>query len=92
MCMALSLLIYLPCYYGNGITAKSDSLSTCIYKSNWMGMDRSNKKIMIILMQRFNRSTLVTVGWVFLLNLQTFTSVVEANYFIVDFRVKNMYL
>lgn len=55
-------------------------------------MDRSNKKIIIILMERFNRTTLMTVGWIFLLNLQTFTSVVEAEYFILNFRMKNIYL
>lgn len=75
MFFTMILVIYLPCYYGNGITAKSSELSTDVYECEWLAMNRSFKKTMIIAMQRLNRLTVLTVGWIFPINLATFSLV-----------------
>lgn len=73
--IALSLQIYLPCYFGNEIITKSNELSTDIYKSNWRCFRRKHQNIIIIFMERLKRTVSVVVGGLFLLSLQTFTSV-----------------
>lgn len=75
MLFALGLLIYMPCYVGNEIIVKSDELSNKLYASDWISMRSSKRKLVIIIMERFKRTTLVKVGWLFVLGLETFTSV-----------------
>lgn len=75
MLFALGLLIYMPCYVGNEIIVKSDELSTRLYESNWIRMELAERKLIIVTMERFKRTTFVMVGWLFVLGLDTFTSV-----------------
>lgn len=76
MLFAMILLIYVPCYFGNEIITKSGKLTTKLYKSNWIDMDLRQQKYIVIVMERFKRSTFLLVGWLFILGLDTFTSVI----------------
>lgn len=75
MLISMLLLILMPCYIGSLIIGSSDDLATCAYKSNWTNIGLQERKLIIILMERLKRTTFVTVGQLFRMDLQTFTSV-----------------
>lgn len=67
--------IFMLCYFGNEIIIKSNSLSMCIYNSNWTNFNLHYRKIMLVFMERLKKHSQVLVGKLFPLNLDTFTSV-----------------
>lgn len=75
MLVALCLLIVLSCYFGNEIMVQCDELCTDLYKSNWLTMDVKQRKIIITFMERLKRPTVIRVAHLFVLGLNTFTSV-----------------
>nr|QGW45393.1 odorant receptor 20 [Bradysia odoriphaga] len=72
--------IFMIMYLGNEIKLASDQLSYCLFECNWMDQLTSGKKPIIILTERLKRSQELTVGKLYPLNLQTFTSVARAAY------------
>lgn len=77
MLISMCLLILMPCYFGSLIIARSDALTTCVYKSNWSNIGLKERKLIIILMERLKRTACVTVGQLFPMHLQTFTAVIN---------------
>lgn len=77
MLVSMCLLILMPCYFGSLIIARSDALTTCVYKSNWSNIGLKERKLIIILMERLKRTARVTVGHLFPMHLQTFTAVIN---------------
>lgn len=77
MLVSMCLLILMPCYFGSLIIARSDALTTCVYKSNWSNIGLKERKLIIILMERLKRTACVTVGQLFPMHLQTFTAVIN---------------
>lgn len=71
----MALQIFFPCYLGNRIVATSNELSTEMYKSNWIYFTKKQKQIISIFLERTKRTTSIVVGNLFILNLQTFSSV-----------------
>ena len=67
--------IFLPCYYGSSVLEKSKSLTTDIYKSNWIQQNPKFKKSLMILVERTFRPIATFVAGLFGLNLTTFISV-----------------
>lgn len=84
MLASMSLLILMPCYFGSVIIARSNALTTCVYESNWRCLGFKEQKLIIILMERLKRTTILTVGQLFPLNLQTFSAVTIIISFVVD--------
>lgn len=46
--------IFIVCYASNEVTLHSAGLCNGIYKSQWMGWNRRNRRLILLMMQRFN--------------------------------------
>lgn len=67
--------IFLPCFFGNEIMLASNSLSYCLFSSDWTEQNITYKKKMIIFIERLRRPIVITAGKIVNLSLITFTSV-----------------
>lgn len=65
--------LFLPCYFGNEITAKSDILMDHIYASNWSDLSIKYQKTIFVYMEQLKRPKRMAVGQVFGLTLTTFS-------------------
>lgn len=73
----MALQIFFPCYLGNNIVTTSNDLPTEMYKSNWIQFDQKQKQIVSIFLERTKRNSSIVAGNLFILNLQTFLSVIR---------------
>ncbi|XP_018564808.2 odorant receptor Or1-like [Anoplophora glabripennis] len=88
MCCYLTLLMYqlfCYCFYGNEIMVQSEKFSEALYNSDWLVLDNSTKKSLLLMMMRAQRPIRFTAGKFALLSLQTFMAIVRgsASYFMV---------
>lgn len=67
--------LYLPCYYGNRITARSEELALALYDSNWYEWKLQDKKAMMFVLARFQRPLIVKAFGIMNFNLEVFSSV-----------------
>lgn len=74
---SMTLQIFMPCYYGSVVYAKSSMLSTCGFESNWLEQSLSFKKSLIIFVERTIRPIGLKAGGLFDLNLKIFLSVMK---------------
>lgn len=72
---SMTLQIFMPCYYGSVVYAKSSVISTCGFESNWLGQSLNFKKSLIIFVERTIRPIDIKAGGLFELNLKIFLSV-----------------
>ncbi|CAD7014912.1 unnamed protein product [Ceratitis capitata] len=49
--VAMSMQIFLPCYYANELTVQSQNLSKSLYNADWTGMSAYNRRLMLLYMQ-----------------------------------------
>nr|QUP79567.1 odorant receptor 7 [Monochamus saltuarius] len=88
MCFYLTLLMYqlfCYCFYGNEIMVQSEKFSEVLYNSDWLVLNNSTKKSLLLMMMRAQRPIKFTAGKFALLSLQTFMAIVRgsASYFMV---------
>nr|QNH68030.1 odorant receptor 3 [Apriona germarii] len=88
MCFYLTLLMYqlfCYCWYGNEIMVQSAKFSEELYNSDWLVLNISTKKSLLLMMMRAQRPVKFTAGKFVLLSLQTFMAIVRgsASYFMV---------
>ncbi|KAJ8919560.1 hypothetical protein NQ315_002182, partial [Exocentrus adspersus] len=78
MCCYLTLLMYqlfCYCWYGNEIMVTSGRFSQDLYNSEWLVVNDSIRKSLLLVMMRAQRPIQFTAGKFALLSLQTFMSV-----------------
>lgn len=73
--VAMTLQIYLPCYYANKLTIESSRLMDSIYKCNWIEMSPYNRKLVLMYMQYLQNSIVLKAGNFFNVGLPIFTKV-----------------
>ncbi|XP_017128777.1 odorant receptor 46a-like [Drosophila elegans] len=73
--------IFIVCYASNEVTVQSSRLCHSIYSSQWTGWNRSNRRIVLLMMQRFNSPILLrTLNPTFIFSLEAFGSIVNCSY------------
>lgn len=63
-------------YFGNLIILKSDNLRSSLYQSNWPQQSLKFRRIAMIQFERLRNPTIILVGKLFPLSLDTFSSVI----------------
>ncbi|XP_016971453.1 odorant receptor 46a [Drosophila rhopaloa] len=73
--------IFIICYASNEVTVQSSRLCHSIYSSQWTGWNRSNRRIVLLMMQRFNSPIILrTFNPTFIFSLEAFGSIVNCSY------------
>lgn len=72
---AMSIQIYVPCYYGSALTAKSERLLRNLYASCWQEQSQRFGSALRVLAERMLRSMVPMAGGLMVIGLPTFVSV-----------------
>ncbi|KAK0093799.1 hypothetical protein PV326_012631, partial [Microctonus aethiopoides] len=78
MCMLMQIFIY--CFYGNAVIHKSINLYNEIYAMDWLILDVSTKKSLLIIMKRTLRPIKFTSGHLVVLSLKSFNRLIKLSY------------
>lgn len=71
--------LYLFCYFGKLATESFENMSDCAYNANWLQFDIALKKYVILMIQNAQYSLHFHGYGMLILNLQTFTQVLNHN-------------
>lgn len=77
--VAMTLQIYLPCYYANKLTIESAALLNSIYNSNWSQMSPYNRRLVLLYMRYLQQPVILKAGVFFDIGLPTFSKVIKVN-------------
>ncbi|CAO1329041.1 unnamed protein product [Diamesa serratosioi] len=72
---AMTLQIFLPCYFGNEILISSQHLSMDLFHSDWINKSYKFKIAMKLFMENSKKPIKITAFGIFEVNLATFTSI-----------------
>ncbi|XP_029160055.1 odorant receptor Or1-like [Nylanderia fulva] len=78
ICMLTQIFIY--CWCGNEVKLKSRQLIDDIFEMEWLTLDESMKKSLIIIMKRAVTPIQITSGYIFPMNLESFMSLLKTSY------------
>nr|XP_012219960.1 PREDICTED: odorant receptor 82a-like [Linepithema humile] len=77
--VAKTLEVFVFCYAGEYLSAKSRSISDAIYESLWFNMEPSNSRVLLFIMVRSQKRLTITAGKIFDLTLEGFMSVMKTS-------------
>ncbi|XP_039309008.1 odorant receptor 46a-like isoform X2 [Solenopsis invicta] len=77
-CMLTQIFIY--CWYGNEVKLKSTQLLTNIFAMDWVTMDRSLKRNLLLIMNRAVVPIEFTSAYVLSMNLDSFVGLLKTSY------------
>nr|USS30765.1 odorant receptor [Aedes albopictus] len=72
--------IFMPCYFGNDVTLKSQTLTNALYTSEWYQLAMEDRKDLKMMMLRTGESIRLKAGGFFNFNLDAFTSTLNTAY------------
>lgn len=72
---AMIIQLFLPCYYGNRITSRSEELALALYDSNWYEWSLQEKKAMMFMLARLQKPLKVKAIGLMNFNLEEFSNV-----------------
>ncbi|XP_021709039.1 odorant receptor 94a [Aedes aegypti] len=78
--LSMTVEIYLPCYYGNEITRKSQRLTNALYSCEWYRFDSETRRTVKMLMIRTNKPMMLKAGRFFQYSLDTFGTTLNSAY------------
>lgn len=67
--------VFMVMYFSNEITLLSDSLSYCLFESDWVGQSEKIKKVLLIFGERLKQSEQLVILKLYPLTLDLFTRV-----------------
>jgi odorant receptor len=76
----MTLEIFLPCYFGNELSIASTKLSSALIGSKWFECDKKLKSTMKIFMENTKKEMKMSAFGVFIINLETFTTLINLTY------------
>nr|AXY83406.1 putative odorant receptor 57 [Conopomorpha sinensis] len=85
-CMLAQLFIY--CYYGTKLQMQSEELSLSLYRSNWLSLSPSFRRMMLFTMCRSQRPVTPKSAYVVPLSLETYIGVLRLSYTLYTFLEK----
>ncbi|KAF3054434.1 Odorant receptor 133 [Nylanderia fulva] len=77
--MAITLEVFILCFAGEFLSAKSKSISDAVYNSLWYNMPPSEGRILLFVILRSQKRLTITAGKVIDLTLEGFTSIMKAS-------------
>ncbi|CAK9812613.1 Odorant receptor 94b [Anthophora plagiata] len=77
-CMMTQIFFY--CWYGNQLKLKSIEIVNAIFEMNWISLNNSIKKDLIIIMKRAMMPIELTCAYVFTIDLNTFVNLLKMSY------------
>ncbi|XP_076284737.1 odorant receptor Or1-like [Lasioglossum baleicum] len=77
-CMLMQIFYY--CWYGNEVKLKSLEIPVFIMNSNWVSLDETTKKILLMIMIRSTFPMQFTSGHIVSMNLDSFMTVLKTSY------------
>ncbi|XP_025073091.1 odorant receptor 82a-like [Pogonomyrmex barbatus] len=77
--IAITLEVFILCFAGEFLSAKSKSISDAIYESLWYDMPPTNSRILLFVILRSQKRLTITAGKVIDLTLEGFTSIMKAS-------------
>ncbi|XP_011862403.1 PREDICTED: odorant receptor 82a-like isoform X2 [Vollenhovia emeryi] len=77
--LAITLEVFILCFAGEFLSAKSRSISDAIYESLWYNMPPTNSRILMFVILRSQKRLTITAGKVVDLTLEGFTSIMKAS-------------
>lgn len=75
--LSMTIQIFIPCYFGSIVTAKSQQLAKCIYSSNWLGQTSEFQSSMRIFVERSLKPIVPKSVGLIIIGLPTFVSVLK---------------
>lgn len=72
--------MFIPCYFGNEIKCNSQDFLTALHGTNWLTVDKSTKKSLLILIENLRRPIKVRAAKLFDVDLEIFLFVVNSAY------------
>ncbi|XP_018364812.1 PREDICTED: uncharacterized protein LOC108762352 [Trachymyrmex cornetzi] len=76
---AITLEIFILCFAGEFLSAKSRSISDAVYESLWYNMPPTNGRILLFMILRSQKRLTITAGKVVDLTLEGFTNIMKAS-------------
>ncbi|KAM0736511.1 Odorant receptor 13a [Formica fusca] len=77
--IAITLEVFILCFAGEFLSAKSKSISDAVYNSLWYNMPPSDSRILLFVILRSQKRLTITAGKVIDLTLEGFTSIMKAS-------------
>ncbi|XP_077261516.1 odorant receptor 13a-like isoform X1 [Temnothorax americanus] len=77
--IAITLEVFILCFAGEFLSAKSRSISNAIYESLWYDMPPTNSRILLFVILRSQKRLTITAGKFVDLTLEGFTSIMKAS-------------
>ncbi|KAL0133977.1 hypothetical protein PUN28_001118 [Cardiocondyla obscurior] len=71
--------VFVYCFAGEFLTAKSKSIGDAIYESLWYNLPPSDSRIVLFMMLRCQKRLTITAGRFIDLTLEGFTSIMKAS-------------
>lgn len=78
--VAMTLQVFIPCYYGNQISLNSEKLSTILFHSGWIEKSSNHKRSVMIMMENARKPIRVTAMGFESINIGTFTNILNSAY------------
>nr|AXY83389.1 putative odorant receptor 10 [Conopomorpha sinensis] len=72
--------IFLYCFYGNEITYESMKIMESVYEMNWLDISPSQRRALIIFMERVKRPIEPKAGHLIPLTASTFITIIKSSY------------
>ncbi|XP_039310430.1 odorant receptor 82a-like [Solenopsis invicta] len=77
--IAIIMEVFVYCFAGEFLSAKSKSIGDAVYESLWYNLPPSDSRIILFMMLRCQKRLTITAGRVFDLTLEGFTSIMKAS-------------
>lgn len=76
----MTLLTFLPCYYGNELSVASEKIPIAFFHSKWFMNDSKFRKTALIFMENVKQTMKIDSYGLFIANLNSFTSMINSSY------------
>ncbi|XP_061383613.1 odorant receptor 94a-like [Danaus plexippus] len=78
--IAVTIQVYIYCVAGTNLTIDSDEVSRAAYECPWYECPASIRRLLLVIMVRCKRATVITVAGIVEISLDTFMSIMKASY------------
>nr|ALV82554.1 olfactory receptor 9 [Plutella xylostella] len=78
--LAVSLDIFIYCYYGNQIIIQADRVSTAAYQSSWHTMGLKPRRLLLNILLANKRQMIVRAGGFLPMDLRTYVNIIKTSF------------
>lgn len=78
--VSMTYQIFIPCYYGSAVQAKSEQLPGGLMAAGWLGASAAFRRSLTVVGERVKRTIQPFAGGLFAVGLPTFVAVMKTAY------------